>query len=216
MSGYDTVRATYYSPFVVHFTRNVRFARADLIDAKHPLFHHKDDIALDRLLSILKSKIIHATPMPWLPRSASAVCFTECVWDALKRHTIRYSQYGVVFSKRLIQTNGGGPELYVRGDVLKALGTELPPKLEPFVAPFDPDAVLKPGVPLDWLTEREWRLPSSLSFEYHNIEHVIVATIDDAVNVVRQIGERSLPMEKLIPMEVYETIRKSWSGQHNG
>jgi hypothetical protein len=114
-----------------------------------------------------------------------------------------------VFAKHLVHTRGGGPALYVRGDVLKTLGSNLPPTIEPFVVPFDPDSVLKADVRQDWLTEREWRLPSSLSFEYHEIEYVLVGTIDDASKVVSEIGKTRLPMEKVIPMEVYETIKKT-------
>jgi hypothetical protein len=102
--------------------------------------------------------------------------------------------------------------LYIRGDILRSLGVNLPAEIEPFVVPFDPGAVLKPPIRLDWLVEREWRLPSSLSFEYHDIEYVIVGTINDASNVVNVIGTQNIPMEKVIPMEVYETIKKSWGG----
>ncbi len=213
MSGYDTTKTPDYSPLIVHFTKSGNFMMPDLIAEKHPLNPFKTAPAVDRLLNILQSRTIYATPMPFLPRHASAVCFTECIWEALTRHATRYSPYGVVFSKRLIHKQGGGPALYVRGDVLKALGDSLPSALEPFVAPFDPEAALKPGVRLDWLHEREWRLPESLSFEYHDVEYVIVSTIDDARTVGHQIGAQYLPEDKLIPMEVYETIQEAWSGK---
>jgi len=212
LSGFDTTRTIDYSPLVIHFAKSGNFIRPDLVASDHPVYTHRQATALDRLLSILKSKTIHATPMPFLPRNAQAVCFTECVWDALKRFATRYSQYGIVFAKSLIHSKGGGPALYIRGDVLKILGNNLPPEIEPFVVPFDPGAVLKPSVRLDWLIEREWRLPSSLSFDYHDIEHVIVGTINDASRVVSEIGGQHVPMEKMIPMEVYETIKKSWGG----
>jgi hypothetical protein len=212
VDGFDTTKTLDYSPLVIHFVKSTTFVRPDLIASSHPVYAHRQATASDRLLSILKSKTIHATPMPFLPRNAQAVCFTECVWDALKRFASRYSQYGVVFAKSLIHAKGGGPALYVRGDVLKGLGSNLPDKIEPFVVPFDPGAVLKAGVRLDWLVEREWRLPSSLSFEYHDIEYVIVWTINDATRIVSVIGSQHIPMEKVIPMETYETIKKSWGG----
>jgi len=149
--------------------------------------------------------------MPFLPRKAEAVCFTECIWDALTRLAARYSSYGIVFSKRPIFNAGGGPAICVRGDILQKLGNDLPVSIEPFIAPFDPEAVLKKGVPLDFLAEREWRLPKDLAFEYHEVEYVIVSTIEDAREIVHQIGADHLPENKMIPIEVYATIRKAWS-----
>ena len=70
---------------------------------------------------------------------ASAVCFTECVWDALIAHGIRYSSYGVVFSKGAVFQAGGGPALYIRGDILQSEIDSLPQALKAFVVPFDPD-----------------------------------------------------------------------------
>jgi len=149
--------------------------------------------------------------MPFLPHHLQAVCFTECVWEALIGHAQQYSPYGVVFSKRLVFGRGGGPALYIRGDSLKSMGDAIAPVLEPLVAPFDPEAVLRPGVRLDWLHEREWRVPSSLEFEYADIEYVIVDSIEDAREVVHQIGAQYLPEQKLIAMEVYRTIRQAWA-----
>jgi hypothetical protein len=211
MSEFDTAKTPDYSPLVVHFTRDKKFASHGLITEGHPVYAFRDLSAYDRLLNILRSKVAYATPMPFLPKNAAAVCFTECIWDALTRLTVRYSPYGVVFSKRFIFDHGGGPALYTRGDILKKLSDELPESLEPFVAPFDPDAVLKKGVPLDWLTEREWRLASDLQFEYHDVQYVLVNTIEDARNIVHQIGADHIPEDRLIPIEVYTTIRKAWS-----
>ena len=210
MDGYDTLRTPDYSPLIVHFTKDSKFMRADLVPDDHPLHPYKNASAFDRLLHILTSKTVHATPMPFLPTHASAVCFTECIWKALTRHAKRYSTYGIVISKRLVHKMGGGPALYLRGDVLKELGNNLPLRLEPFVVPFDPDAVVKAGVPQDWLHEREWRLPQSLTFNYEDVEFVVVNTIEDARKVVMQIGAYNLPEAKLIPMEVYETIAEAW------
>ncbi len=164
---------------------------------------------MERLISILESRTIHASPMAFLPRHPEAVCFTECIWDALIGHAERYSPYGVVFSKHVIFERNGGPALYIRGDTLNSIGPQIPPEIEPLVAPFDPDGVL--GVRLDWVHEREWRLPNSLTFEYSDVEYVIVESIQDAIRVVQRIGAQHVPEEKLIPMEVYRTIRQAWS-----
>jgi len=211
MSEFDTTRTPDYSPLVVHFTRDRRFASPELVAEGHPAYKFKDLSAIDRILSILRTKTIFATPMPFLPKHAPAVCFTECIWDALTHLAVRYSPYGIVFSKRLIFDSGGGPALYMRGDVLQKLWDSLPESIEPFIAPFDPAAVLKKSVPLDFLAEREWRLPKDLTFEYYDIEYVIVRTIEDARNIVHQIGADNLPEDKVIPTDVYATIRKAWS-----
>jgi hypothetical protein len=150
--------------------------------------------------------------MPWLPNYPRAVCFTECIWDSLISLSEVYSPYGVVFSKRLIFDKGGGPALYVRGDQLsKLIGAgNIPPDLEPFIEPFDPKAVLRRGVTIDYLHEREWRLPSQLSFEYSDLEYVLVKSIEEATSVVHRIGAANLPEKKLIPLNTYEEIRKAW------
>jgi hypothetical protein len=167
---------------------------------------------MDRLLNILKTKTIHPSPMPWLPNSPKAVCFTECIWDSLIRLSEAYSPYGVVFSKRLVFGKGGGPALYVRGDHLKEwiASATIPPHLEPFIQPFDPLAVIKPAVKIDYLHEREWRLPLKFTFEYSDLEYVLVESIEEATRVVHQIGSERLPEKKLIPLDTYEEIRKAW------
>jgi hypothetical protein len=150
--------------------------------------------------------------MPWLPNSPKAVCFTECIWDALIPLTEVYSTYGLVFQKRLIFDKGGGPALYVRGDQLKRLieARTIPADLEPFIAPFDPTAVLRREVRIDFIHEREWRLPFPFSFEYSDLEYVLVQSIEDATSIVHQIGSERLPESKLIPLNTYEEIRKAW------
>jgi len=181
-----------------------------LVVDSHPLFAYKKTNAKERLLSILMNKIIYASPMPFLPKNSEAVCFTECIWDALINLADRYSPYGIVFSKRLIFENGGGPALYMRGDSLSTIQSNMPSCLEPLVVPFDPDGILAHGVPLNWVHEREWRLPKALGFEYSDIQYVIVATIQDAFDVIQRIGPQDIPEENYIPMDVYRTIRKAW------
>ena len=175
----------------------------------HPLYTHRTTDAKAKLISILTSKTVYASPMPALPGNPEAVCLTECVWDALVRHAVAYSRYGVVFTKRLIYDKGGGPSLYLRGDTLKAEIANLPAVLHPLVAPFDPDGALN-GVTYDWLHEREWRLPTSLEFDYADVEYVIVDSIEDAKEVGGHVGGQFIPEHKYIPMAVYETIREAW------
>jgi hypothetical protein len=210
---FDTLYTADYSPFVVHFTKSHRLVREELVVDGDPLFLHRHAAAKDRLISILRDRTIHASPMPFLPTDRRAVCFTECIWDGLTRLAGQYSAYGVVFSKRLIFDLRGGPALYLRGDTLSTIGDQIPQELHPFIAPFDPEATLKPGVRLDYLHEREWRLPDSLTFKYADIEYVLVESIEDASWVVHQIGAQQLPESKIIPMAVYRNIKQAWRSQ---
>ncbi len=184
--------------------------RDELVVAGDPLFDHRQTSARDKLLSILTNKVIYSSPMNFIPTERRAVCFTECIWEGLRRLADNYSSYGVVFSKRLIFDSGGGPALYLRGDVLAALGAKIPEELHPFIAPFDPEGVGTRGVRNDWLQEREWRLPESLSFDYADIEYVLVESIKDATDIVYHIGAHQLPESKVIPMEVYRNIKEAW------
>jgi hypothetical protein len=195
---------------VVHFTKSDPMNMERLIGEQHPLHQFKNASAKDKLMNILTTRTIHASPMPFIPGNPNAVSFTESNWESLIKLAERYSPYGVVFSKRLIFNNRGGPALYIRGDTLNILGSNIPSQLAPFIAPFDPDSVLKPGVRLDWLREREWRLPSSLQFQYSDLKHLLVDTMEDADYFVRQIGSHQLPSEKVIPLEVYGNIKRAW------
>lgn len=209
---YYTRKTADYSPLVVHFTKEPDRALVmdKLIVNTHPLFTYRDISAKERLLSILTNKIIYASPMPFLPNNSEAVCFTECIWDALISLADRYSPYGIVFSKQLVFEKGGGPALYIRGDSLSTIQSNMPSCIEPLVVPFDPDGILAHGVHLNWVHEREWRLPTALEFEYSDIQYVIVANIRDAFDIIQHIGSQHIPEENCIPMDVYRTIRKVW------
>ena len=214
MTSYDTRKTPDYSPLLVHFTRDGsrKMVRQDDLSPQDPLHQHISSPAIDRLISILKSKTVFASPMP-LMGDASAVCFTECVWDALVAHGDRYSSYGIVFSKRAIFQAGGGPALHIRGDILQSEISSLPIALKAFVVPFDPDGVVQQGVIQDWIHEREWRLPESFKFEYSDVRYVLVESIADADRIMQLVGTMNLPASRFIPMEVYRTIREAWSGQ---
>jgi len=213
MPSFDTLHTADYSPLVVHFTKDRQMVQHEIIRDGDPLFPYKGAPARQRLVNILTERTIHASPMPWLPTRHDAVCFSECIWESLNQLADRYSRYGIVFSKRLIFDNGGGPALYIRGDVLGATGNQIPAQIQPFIEPFDPEATLRAGVRNDWLHEREWRLPNSLTFIDADIKYVIVDSILDATELVRQIGALRLPESKIIPMEVYRNIKEAWSDQ---
>lgn len=188
----------------------------DRIGDNDPLYAYRQTSSRDRLISILKTRTIFASPMPFLPTEQRAVCFTECIWKGLTRLADSYSPYGIVFSKRLIFDRGGGPALYLRGDLVQTLSGTIPEQLHPFIAPFDPDAVMKPGVRLDWLHEREWRLGTDLKFEYADIKHVLVESNKDSAEIVHEIGAQNLPDARVIPIEVYRNIEKAWSEKKDG
>jgi hypothetical protein len=186
--------------------------RPEQIPTTDPLYPYLNGSPFEKLKNILTTRTIYATTIPFLPNNPKAVCFTECVWDALIQLSEFYSPYGVVFSKKIVFDKGGGPVLYVRGDHLSALKTSgtIPTSLESFIQPFDPKAVLRRGTPIDFIHEREWRLPLSLIFEYKDLEYVLVQSIAEATTLVKAIGSGHLPEKKIIPLGIYEEIRKAW------
>ena len=128
-------------------------------------------------------------------------------------HGDRYSSYGVVFSKSTVFQSGGGPAIYVRGDIWQTEIQNIPQALKPFVVPFDPDGLILKHVIQDWTHEREWRLPDTMTFEYSDIKYVLVESIEDAGKIMQMVGTNSLPPDRFIPMEVYRTIKEAWSSQ---
>ena len=169
VANYNVLKTADYSPLLVHLVRDQSFSAPQLIKDSHPLIAFAETPAKERLFNILTSRKIFGSPMPWVENHPEAVCFTECVWRALVRHTNAYSCYGLVFNKKLIFDRGGGPALYVRGDHVDPILANFPEDQQAFVTPFDPESKLKEGVRLDFLHEREWRLPGSLNFEYSNL-----------------------------------------------
>ena len=181
-----------------------------LIPECHPLKTFEQVSARDRLENILKTQILYGSPMPWIDGNPQATCFTECVWQGLVRHTSQFSCYGLVFNKRTIFEKGGGPALYVRGDHMNSIASNLAVEQRVFVTPFDPEGVMKPGVRLDFLHEREWRLPGDFKFEYSELEYVIVDSIQDAHDIALAIGEQHVTQHQIIPMETYRVISRAW------
>lgn len=207
---FHTLRRPDYSPLVVHLTKDRGFVKHQDLPEEHPLKQQIVKTARQRLESILAEKTIYASPMPFLPGIHKAVCFTECVWDALLHHIPRYSEYGVVFNKDIVHRQGGGPALYARGDLVRDVVSNVPDSLMSFIAPFDPDSVLSSHTPLEFLHEREWRLPSDFTFHDSQIEYVLVKTIDDVNTFVDRFGTDRIPLHKYIPMEVYRAVKKGW------
>lgn len=198
-----------YSKYVAHFTKN------GAICSSIPNPSISNQTAKQRLISILQSKILLASEMPWT--NTKGVCFTESPWASLIEHTKQYSPYGIGFKKQFIYNNGGGPVYYIRADIFSSLskkGDIIPPKIKTFISPFSPTYrnkyqknFFKPNV--DYSFEREWRIPKDLSFEYSDVEFVIIDTFSDLQDI-NSILHNNIPINKYIVLENYLRVGKIW------
>ena len=169
--------------------------------------------AYDRLVAMLEQKKIRASKLPWVGRKA--VCLTECPWASLLDHAERYSPYGIGFAKPRIFAAGGGPAYYVRaGHWEKQTWNS---HLKTFVTPFWPtyratslqDPKYLKGQTCDYSHEREWRVPHDLTFEYNQIEFVVVATYEDMAQFP-QLLKDAIGRDKFLIMDVYRNIERLW------
>ena len=170
--------------------------------------------ALQRLESILRSKTIIATTMPWT--KAHAVCFTECPWSSLIAHTKQYSPYGIGFSKKCVYSKHGGPAYYVRPDHFKKQlsSGKFDKHLWPFVTPFSPSyrpnhmkGAYFPTV--DYSHEREWRVPHNFPFDFSDVEFVILKDYSDMAQFPQDLKD-AIGREKFIFIENYEHVEALW------
>ena len=99
-----------HSPYLAHFTKDGTQGH----EADNSASPYQNMSARERLISILRTKKIKASSMPWT--GAKAVCFTECPWTSLLGHTEQYSSYGIGFNKRAVYVKQGGPVYYIRPD----------------------------------------------------------------------------------------------------
>jgi hypothetical protein len=115
--------------------------------------------------------------------TAPVVCLTESTRAAVTAliGADRYEPCGIGFSKQFAFERKGGPALYVRGDEWPSVGA-LPHPLRSRVVRFWPGADLDTEESLlphlsgtsEWLHEREWRVPGDLSFQWGDVEFLIV------------------------------------------
>lgn len=213
-----------FSEYVAHFTKDaVPCGKKD--NGQDEAVKAITGDARERLISILTSKRIIATPMPWTNKKAAA--FTECPWGSLLEHTKQYSRYGVGFTKAHLFAAGGGPAIYLRPhwhenqqDFRSESTPEwkgFHPELYAFVTPFCPAYApkaykekhwkKKPSV--DYSHEREWRVPHDFSFELSNVQFVIVPDYE-AVAAFPKVLKDAIGREKFIIVEVYSQIEKLW------
>lgn len=212
-----------FSEYVAHFTKNASPFGAKEHKGAAAIASIKGN-AYDRLISILKSTKILATPMPWTNKSA--VAFTECPWGSLLDHVKQYSSYGVGFKKSHLFAAGGGPAIYLRPHLhenqadfrsetkpeWKGFHPELYAFVTPFCPPYAPKAYKEKHwkkSPVDYSHEREWRVPHDFVFELPQIEFVIVPNYEVVAKFPKELKD-SIGRNKFIMLEVYSQIEKLW------
>ena len=167
----------------------------------------------DNLVSILNDKTIRAGTLPWT--NLSAVCFTECPWPSLIKHAESYSPYGIGFAKPRIFAAGGGPAYYVRADHFRKQQWE--EHVMAFATPFWPayrptalhDAKHLGGKTVDYSHEREWRIPHNFTFEYSQVEFVVVKSYEDMARFPKPLKD-AIGRNRFILVEIYQNIESLW------
>lgn len=198
------------SPYLAHFTSS-KYPKGFKSD-DNPTNSFKYFSAEKRLISILNGKKILASQVPWVGNHR-AVCLTECPWTSLITHTLQYSSYGIGFKKEFVFSQGGGPVYYVRADMFK--NQTWNPSVLPFVTPFWPSyapSSLKAVVKMtkcDYTHEREWRVAGDLSFDYSDIEFVILPDYQAMAKFPKQLKD-DIGRDKFLLMENYKKIEELW------
>jgi len=198
--------------YLAHFTSE---GKPKSEDANNPGLAYGTMSAKEKLISILKSKKITASTMPWT--SAYAVCFTECPWMSMIAHTQLYSPYGVGFKKDFVYSRNGGPVYYIRPDHFKEQmeSKKFEKHIWPFLTPFVPKNAPKKmkdyfgGKIIDYTHEREWRVPHDFPFEYNNIEFVVLKDYSDMASFPQELKD-AIGREKFILMENFIKIEELW------
>lgn len=172
----------------------------------------KGDDACANLVDMLTNGRIKANILPWNKRDA--VCFTECPWSSLIAHAEQYSPFGVGFEKGRVFAAGGGPAYYVRNDLFSQQdwqGTNYT-----FVTPYWPSfrpaskaEYDKRSHPIDYLHEREWRVPHDFTFTLKQVEFVILPDYGTMAGFPQTLKD-GIGREKFILMDVYRKIEELW------
>ncbi len=169
--------------------------------------------AYDSLISILNEKKIRAHTLPWT--GLPAVCLTECPWPSLIKHAESYSPYGIGFAKPRIFAAGGGPAYYVRADHFRKQHWEN--DVMAFATPFWPEYRPKAlrgnrhlhGKTVDYSHEREWRVPHDFTFEYDQVEFIVVKSYEDMAQFPKPLKD-AIGRNRFILVEIYENIENLW------
>ena len=194
--------------YLAHFTKDAPFCSPEDANASSI----SSQSAIQRLVAILRDKVIRASMMPWT--GAHAVCFTECPWASLLAHTKQYSSYGIGFSKPIVYSKHGGPVYYVRPDHFKKQIGKFDKYLWPFVTPFSPS--YRPNhmkgkyfPTVDFSHEREWRVPHDFPFTYSDIVFVILKDYHDMAAFPKDLKD-SIGRDKFILIDNYEHVETLW------
>lgn len=192
-----------FSKYLIHFTKD---RRPDSESKSNVALDFKGVSAKDRLLNILEPRQILASRLT-TGNNADACCFTECVWSSLLTHTLRYSSYGIGFSKKFICFKKGNPVFYVEPNMFNKY--KIDKELLPFLALYDP---LNKNKVIDFTHEREWRIAKELKFAYYNVQFLILKNYDDIQDFlpyIEQIGH-----DKVILMDNYKKVESLWPLLH--
>lgn len=89
-----------FSNYLAHFTKDtVCVNEGNTLEDKYCKMSAKD-----KLISILRERVIYMSTMPWT--SSEAVCFTECPWTSFIEHSKKVTLLMVsVFQKSLFLVN---------------------------------------------------------------------------------------------------------------
>ncbi len=201
-----------YSNYLAHFTKE--YASVDNNNCLDESFKRMS--AKDKLISILKTKTIYKSTMPWT--NMEAVCFTECPWSSFVEHSLNYSSYGVGFSKKFIFGKHGAPAIYMRVDTFikekdsnfTNICEEIKFLITPFQPIYTPSRVKRLSKrPVDYTHEREWRIPDTLNFEYKDVQFVIVKSNEDFISFPPDLRQ-AIGEGKFLVMDNYKNIEKLW------
>lgn len=216
-----------FSNLVAHFTKDGGLVAGEqLAKIKHPGANNGSVTASERLLSILESRTVTATPMAWT--KACAAAFTGCPWGSLIDHADQYSPYGIGFTKPHVYAAGGGPVYYIRPDVFnwqhefreeidgepgKGFSRTMYSFLTPFAPSYMPSTVYRTQWRgkkyVDYSHEREWRVPHNFTFDYENVQFVVVERYEDVAQMDRKLKD-AIGREKFLMMDVYRQIYRLW------
>lgn len=211
-----------FSNFVAHFTKDAApFGKEKNPD--DPAIKSIPPTAYKRLLRMLETKRIRATPMPWTGRHA--VAFTECPFWSLLDHAAQYSPYGIGFTKPHLFAAGGGPAIYLRPDLhkkqeefvhkdnpqWKGFHADLYAFVTPFIPSYAPAAVKQAWNKKlsDYSHEREWRVPHDFTFELDQVQFVVVKCYEDIAKFPKELKD-AIGRARFIIMDMYRKIEELW------
>ena len=153
-------------------------SRADMASRLAHLTKGKSDKqAYDNLWIILtECKLRGSGNSGFINGKQKAVCLQELPLSAIAENLlyedelnskIRYSPFGIRFTKQFIYKHGGRPVIYEDKNLMKKMLPE-----DEYWRIVDLD-LNNPEAFVDWTHEREWRVPGDLKFKYSDIEIIV-------------------------------------------